>query len=140
MMETQRLIYIFDPFCSWCYAMSPEIMRTYDAFSGQINFGFITGGMMIGDQGRAIGDKKEYLKTVRENIEALFGKNAQENAAIDYQKARKFGITGFPTLLYQQNDRYGIVSAGYRDYYFLEKITTRLINNPAEILKELQNE
>ncbi len=92
---------------------------------------------MIGDQVRAIGDKKEYLKTVRENIEALFGKDAQENAALDYQKGRKLGITGFPTLLYQQNDQYGIVSAGYRDYDFLEKIITRLIKNPAEIFEDV---
>ena len=220
-MDIRRLIYIFDPFCSWCYAMSPDIMRTYDAFHDQIEFGFITGGMMIGNQVRTIGDKKEYLITVKKNIEAessvrfgnkimnliedgsyvvnshppsvaihafhafkpghsfhfihevqalfyeqgkdikepdnykeivikydidfetyieaLFGKNAQENATIDYQKARKFGITSFPTLLYQHNDQYGIGSAGYRDYNFLEKITTHLIKNPADIFEELPN-
>ena len=58
----KNIIYIFDPFCSWCYAMSHEIEKAYDKYHVQMGFVFITGGMLIGDQVGSIGDKKEYLK------------------------------------------------------------------------------
>ncbi len=216
----KELIYIFDPFCSWCYAMSHEIEMAYDKYQDQMSFKFITGGMLIGDQVRSIGDKKEYLRGVKENIESMssvrfgtavvdlieegsyvanshppsvaihafhslkpqdtfhfihdvqhmfyetgldikeadnykdtlskyginfdqfkekiYGQYAQESAARDYQKSRELGVKGFPTIFYKQGDQLGLVSSGFRDFNFLDKIIDILIDKPGDVFEDLK--
>ncbi len=185
-----------------------------------MGFVFITGGMLIGEQVRSIGDKKEYLKGVKENIESMsnvrfgsaevdlieegsyianshppsvaihafhslnpsesfhfihdvqkmfyengidlkdadnyrdivlkrgvdfdlfkegiYGQKAQQAAAKDYQKSRELGVKGFPAVMYNQDGDVGLISAGFRDFNFLDKIIDLLINNPGEVFENLK--
>ncbi len=41
----ERLTYIGDPMCSWCYGFAPEIARVRDAFAGRIAVDVVTGGL-----------------------------------------------------------------------------------------------
>jgi putative protein-disulfide isomerase len=70
--------------------------------------------------------------------EKIYGQNAQESAANDYQKSRELGVKGFPAVMYNQDGNFGLISAGFRDYNFLDKIIDRLINNPGEVFEDLK--
>ncbi len=44
-MNVNKLIYITDPLCSWCYGFSPEISKVIEHFGDQLEFDLIMGGL-----------------------------------------------------------------------------------------------
>lgn len=70
--------------------------------------------------------------------EKIYGQNAQESAAMDYQKSRELGVKGFPTIFYKQGEKLGLVSSGFREFNFLDKIINLLLNKPGEVFEDLK--
>ena len=47
-MKTQKLIYVMDPYCGWCYGNSANINTIYNLFKDKYNIDFVVGGMWLG--------------------------------------------------------------------------------------------
>ena len=47
-MEIEKIIYVADPMCSWCWGFAPEIKRLRDHLHKDIRFSLIMGGLREG--------------------------------------------------------------------------------------------
>ena len=56
----------------------------------------------------------EFDVDVEAFLESLATEEARKEAWTDFSRARRWGVTGFPTLLARRGDRLHLVSAGYR--------------------------
>lgn len=56
----------------------------------------------------------EFDVDVEAFLKSLTSEEARKEAWADFSRARRWGITGFPTLLARRGDRLHLVSAGYR--------------------------
>ena len=50
-----ELLYIHDPLCRWCYAMSPVINRLQIEFAGRLDVSVLCGGMARGEEVGPVG-------------------------------------------------------------------------------------
>lgn len=83
-MEKPQLMYIFDPFCGWCYGFSPVIKKLKDNFQDVFDFKVYTGGMVLGERVGAIGEKFAYIKNgaaaqVEQTTGVVFGEAFKQN-------------------------------------------------------------
>ena len=44
-MKKNKIIYVFDAYCSWCYGMDPVMVRIAEKYSNTIDFEALSGGM-----------------------------------------------------------------------------------------------
>lgn len=76
-MAKDKIIYIYDALCGWCYAMADVMKKTIDKYSDEFEFEILSGGMVTGDRAGRIGDKFDYInkayKTVENHTGAKFG-------------------------------------------------------------------
>ena len=76
--ETNKIIYIFDALCPWCYAFTPVVKTLYDSFKKQFEFEMISGGlvqkndMVPSDEARRSVSRKDY-KTIADQTGISFG-------------------------------------------------------------------
>ena len=47
--EKMRIVYVMDPYCSWCYGGSPNILRLYDKYHDIVDFELLPAGMLRGE-------------------------------------------------------------------------------------------
>lgn len=82
-LNKKSIIYIFDPFCSWCYAMSDVISKIEKEYSDDFDFIAMTGGMVLNDNVGSINDNFSFLKEAINKVEAYtgckFGPEFKEN-------------------------------------------------------------
>lgn len=83
-MEKPQLMYIFDPFCGWCYGFSPVIKKLKDNFQDVFDFKVYTGGMVLGERVGTIGEKFAYIKNgaaaqVEQTTGVVFGEAFKQN-------------------------------------------------------------
>jgi len=69
MQAKKEIIYVFDPFCTWCYAMSDVVERIENEYSEDFTFVAKTGGMILGDSVGSINDNFSFLKTAYQKVE-----------------------------------------------------------------------
>lgn len=48
-MKRNKIIYVFDAYCSWCYGMGPVMEEIADKYKGVLDFEVLSGGMIPED-------------------------------------------------------------------------------------------
>ena len=79
----QQLIYIYDPMCSWCYANGGNMVKMAHRYGMHIPITILSGGMVLGDNEKKIGEwasflTKEYDK-ITQHTGAIFGDAFRSN-------------------------------------------------------------
>jgi putative protein-disulfide isomerase len=202
-MERPVVYYVFDVLCSWCFGFSPNIKKLHEDYKDQIDFRVMSGGMVLGDQERPIGELSDDILAAYKRIEEVspqkfgqkfyemqetgtallsslpgalalaafrtyqpdntvqfasrmqeaifqegmepasaktfghcaedFGMNAEDFMKLMVDKdrlelvkeefaiVRKWGISGFPAVIYQEKDKAYLIAKGYQDFDSLEK-------------------
>lgn len=69
----QRIVYLYDALCGWCYGFSPVVKRLEEAYGGQIPFEVLSGGMVQGSQVQPIAEKARYILGAFGRVETLSG-------------------------------------------------------------------
>jgi len=72
-MSEKRLLYIFDPLCSWCYGFSPVVSRLRDATRRRATWELLAGGMVVGERVAPIGQISDFLKRALPRVEQTTG-------------------------------------------------------------------
>ena len=72
-MSRRKIIYAFDPLCSWCYGFHSIIMKLKNKFDFELDFELKSGGLIIGKRICAISKKAEYLKKSIPDVERITG-------------------------------------------------------------------
>lgn len=47
-----KLIYVMDPLCGWCYGNSSNIQKLYDKYKNKLDFDILPAGMWVGENAR----------------------------------------------------------------------------------------
>jgi len=68
-----RVIYVYDALCGWCYGFSDVINKLHDNYHDQIDFEVISGGMMTGDRERPLSEMRDYILGAYPNVERATG-------------------------------------------------------------------
>ena len=68
-----KIYYIFDPLCGWCYGFSPVIKKLEEQFGEEISFETICGGMVLGERVQPIAHMRDYLKEAIPRLEEMTG-------------------------------------------------------------------
>lgn len=64
-MNMQKIIYIYDALCPWCYAFTPIVRRLYDHYKHQYVFQIISGGLVRQND---LGHPKTLKETVSRKV------------------------------------------------------------------------
>jgi putative protein-disulfide isomerase len=67
------LYYCYDAYCGWCYGFSPVIKQLATAYSGQIAFDVLSGGMIFTEQPQHIGAMAGYIGEAYKQVEKTTG-------------------------------------------------------------------
>jgi putative protein-disulfide isomerase len=68
-----KLIYVGDPMCSWCWGIADELQQLRDHYSGKLEFELVLGGLRPGG-GEEWNDRfKDFLRGHWEHVEAASG-------------------------------------------------------------------
>ena len=67
------LIYIFDPYCGWCYGFSEVIKRIADEYKDKLAFETLSGGMILNDKPPHFGPMARYVQTAYKQAEKVTG-------------------------------------------------------------------
>ena len=70
-MEIEKIIYVADPMCSWCWGFAPEIKKLRDHLYKDIRFSLIMGGLREGH--RWDGEFKSYLQQSWQKVHEMTG-------------------------------------------------------------------
>ncbi|TAE48132.1 MAG: DsbA family protein [Bacteroidetes bacterium] len=70
---SQRIFYIYDALCGWCYGFSPAVRRIYDTFSPEIPFEIISGGMVMGARRGPMTQMAAYIEQASKRITEMTG-------------------------------------------------------------------
>jgi putative protein-disulfide isomerase len=74
-----RIIYIYDALCGWCYGFSPVMKKVFEKYKDELDFDVLSGGMMMGDRVGAIDEVAPYIKTAYKQVENVTGIKFGEN-------------------------------------------------------------
>jgi putative protein-disulfide isomerase len=73
------IFYCYDAYCNWCYAFSPIMQRVVAAYSSQVQFEVLSGGMILPEIPKPISIMAKYFlsncKAVTETTGAVFGED-----------------------------------------------------------------
>ena len=78
-MNKNKLIYVYDPLCTWCYAFSPVLKQFLENHADHLKISVISGGMMRESNAGALNMVAPFLKNSIESVKAKTG--------IDFGKA-----------------------------------------------------
>jgi putative protein-disulfide isomerase len=73
MQSKPQIIYVFDPFCSWCYVMSDVIQRAEKEYEDDFEFIAMSGGMILYENVGSINNNFSFLKTAYKKVEDYSG-------------------------------------------------------------------
>ncbi len=73
--KQNKLIYIFDALCPWCYAFTPVVKNVYDNYCNHFEFEVLSGGLAVGEQVKTLGghEDSEKLRKGYQKIEEKTG-------------------------------------------------------------------
>jgi len=123
---SQRLLYVMDPMCSWCWGFAPVIERIIADYP-QLPLHLVAGGLRPGarapldDAARsALGEHWEAVAIASgqpfltpDDLPDAFVYNT-EPACRALVTGRDLGIAGFPTLLAERNGQLALLANGYQ--------------------------
>jgi putative protein-disulfide isomerase len=66
-----EVLYLADPLCGWCYAMSPVVEKIQAAFADKITITVLTGGMLTGDKAGTLTKQAQDLLAALPEIEHI---------------------------------------------------------------------
>ncbi|AKD02553.1 DsbA family protein [Pontibacter korlensis] len=72
-MEKQKIYYVQDALCGWCYGMSPVIARLFEEKSEEFDFEVLSGGMIRGSNVRPISGMADYIRQVEPRLKEITG-------------------------------------------------------------------
>lgn len=209
-LNKKSIIYVFDPFCSWCYAMTDVIRKIQADYNQDFDFVAMAGGMVLNENTGKIKEKFDFLengiKRVEQHTGIVFGPNFKNNilkegeyvidslepskairvfksldesnqtinfihklqekfyfdgldirnidvildlvndfdidtleyrlrfedenysnlTQIEFNTVKSWGISGYPTLLYKNNEQLYLISSGYQYYMDLKNIMNQI--------------
>ncbi len=62
-----KLIYVGDPMCSWCYGFAPQLDKLVEQYNGKLEIELVTGGLRAYNQ-TPIHEMKDFLKEHWEDV------------------------------------------------------------------------
>jgi putative protein-disulfide isomerase len=71
-MAQDKLIYIGDPMCSWCYGFAPELEQIVEQYEGQVDIELVTGGLRPYFD-KPISEMKDFLSHHWEDVHKASG-------------------------------------------------------------------
>ena len=71
--QEERLYYIFDPLCGWCFGFSDEMDQVAERYGHQMEIRVLSGGMVTGDRVGPIGQTSAYIKEAYKTVEEATG-------------------------------------------------------------------
>lgn len=72
-MNKDKIIYVFDPMCGWCFGFG-KVMNDFQAqFKDSFDFDVISGGMVVGEREGPIGDFADYILGAYKKVEEYSG-------------------------------------------------------------------
>ncbi|MFN5875623.1 MAG: DsbA family protein [Ignavibacteria bacterium] len=71
--ERPTLHYFQDTLCGWCYGFGPTIMRIADEWSEHLDIVVYSGGMITGDNTRALSEMADFIREARMRVEETTG-------------------------------------------------------------------
>ncbi len=75
----EKLIYVFDPLCGWCYGFEPVMEKIQSEYKDLIEFEVFPGGMVLEPNAQPIGHMMDYLKEAIPRLEETTGVKISEN-------------------------------------------------------------
>jgi putative protein-disulfide isomerase len=72
-MGKRKIIYAFDPLCSWCYGFHSTFIQLKKEFDLELDFELKSGGLIVGKRIGAISEKAKYLKKSIPDVERITG-------------------------------------------------------------------
>lgn len=69
----EKIYYVYDPLCGWCFAYAPVIEKISEEFKDKIEFVIIPGGMIARDNQTPIGVMAPYLLKAIPELEQISG-------------------------------------------------------------------
>jgi putative protein-disulfide isomerase len=72
-MEGEKIIYVFDPLCGWCYGFTPILNRLRNELGNKFPFDILAGGMVTANLVGPISQRRDYLKKRIPDIERITG-------------------------------------------------------------------
>ncbi|WP_181163632.1 DsbA family protein [Pontibacter mangrovi] len=72
-MKIEKLYYVQDALCGWCYGMSPVIARLYEEHRQDYTFEVLSGGMIRGNNVRPISGMADYIRQVEPRLQEITG-------------------------------------------------------------------
>ncbi len=67
--QDEKLYYVMDPLCGWCFAFSPEMEEIAETFKDELEIVVISGGMVRGERIGPIGETAPYIKEAYKSVE-----------------------------------------------------------------------
>ena len=71
--ERPTLHYFQDTLCGWCYGFGPTIMRIAEEWSEHLEVVVYSGGMITGDNTRALSEMADFIREARQRVEETTG-------------------------------------------------------------------
>jgi len=71
--DRPTLHYFQDTLCGWCYGFGPTIMRIADEWSEHLDVVVYSGGMITGDNTRALSEMADFIREARLRVEETTG-------------------------------------------------------------------
>lgn len=77
MKSKQKIIYVFDALCGWCYGFSPVMQAVYENYGDEFDFEVLSGGMILGEEVERVdkqsGPSIDSFKAIEEVTGIAFG-------------------------------------------------------------------
>lgn len=74
-MKKNKIIYVFDAYCSWCYGMGPVMQQIAEKYKRTLDFEVISGGMIQEDT--PVGELAKNFKSPRESYNQIMKMTGQ---------------------------------------------------------------
>ena len=72
LMSQNKLIYVGDPMCSWCYGFAPELEKIVEQYDGKVELELVTGGLRP-YYNKPISEMKDFLSHHWEDVNKASG-------------------------------------------------------------------
>lgn len=72
-IERPTLHYFQDTLCGWCYGFGPVVTRIAEEWSEHVDVVVYSGGMITGDNTRALSEMADFIREARQRVEETTG-------------------------------------------------------------------
>ena len=106
----EKIIYVWDPLCGWCYGFEPQIEKFQQNFKKQYDFEVLVGGMVLPPNGNTMGQMREFLTGAIPQLEKTTGitiAQAYYNNILSNDDLKLYSITPCLVFNYLKSDYQG---------------------------------